>query len=333
MKRVCVQRIVPVDIGAAMIEGLASAWNGPQSETFERGMRVLRKYVPFGGAWWGLIDGPPDIVVKPIFHLAGAIDLSKNLCDEYAKICGEDQFAAAVVANPGEVLRWSEVNESVPPSICDWIDRHQIVCGAARCTHAAFIDQAFVVVLYRFKGGLAFSDQEALAIDLLVKQLEILWAKNVQEMCRLSTVEALTGTLLAKEDGSLIYCGAELSKRLAAMGWNQQGQLAPQNLIELAQTGGRVKTSKDWIVVTPGVDGFRAQLSSTIPVPSMPMRLLRVASMTCDGTPAKEIARELGLSPSTVRTYLREVYRNLGVHNKLELLGALQAGNRFTRLD
>ena len=38
----------------------------------------------------------------------------------------------------------------------------------------------------------------------------------------------------------------------------------------------------------------------------------------------KDIAATLGLTPATVRTYLRTAYAALGVSNKLELVAALR---------
>ena len=38
----------------------------------------------------------------------------------------------------------------------------------------------------------------------------------------------------------------------------------------------------------------------------------------------KDIAATLGLTPATVRTYLRTAYAALGVRNKLELVAALR---------
>jgi DNA-binding CsgD family transcriptional regulator len=49
------------------------------------------------------------------------------------------------------------------------------------------------------------------------------------------------------------------------------------------------------------------------------------------GRSYKEIARLLGLSPATVRTYLRSVYVQLGVRNKIELSGALDPAPRANR--
>jgi len=52
-----------------------------------------------------------------------------------------------------------------------------------------------------------------------------------------------------------------------------------------------------------------------------------VATAYATGQSYKEIARGLGLSPATVRTHLRTVYRKLGVTSKIELSLALQSVN------
>ena len=44
-----------------------------------------------------------------------------------------------------------------------------------------------------------------------------------------------------------------------------------------------------------------------------------VATAYASGESYKEIARSLGLSPTTVRTHLRTVYSKLGVPSKIEL--------------
>lgn len=50
-----------------------------------------------------------------------------------------------------------------------------------------------------------------------------------------------------------------------------------------------------------------------------------VAAAYCDGQSYKEIARVLGISPATVRTHLRTLYRKLGVTSRHELTKTLEA--------
>jgi DNA-binding CsgD family transcriptional regulator len=63
-------------------------------------------------------------------------------------------------------------------------------------------------------------------------------------------------------------------------------------------------------------------------VTRLPPRERSVAMLYAQGRSYKEIARLLGLSPATVRTYLRSVYVQLGVRNKIELGGALDPADR-----
>ena len=53
-------------------------------------------------------------------------------------------------------------------------------------------------------------------------------------------------------------------------------------------------------------------------------RELGAATLYAHGHSYKDIALALGLSPATVRTYLRSAYGLLGVRNKVELVSALR---------
>ena len=57
--------------------------------------------------------------------------------------------------------------------------------------------------------------------------------------------------------------------------------------------------------------------------PDLTPREKEVAQAYADGLSYKEIARDLGLSPTTVRSHLRSVYSKLGVTSKIELARAL----------
>jgi DNA-binding CsgD family transcriptional regulator len=321
----------PERLGAALIEGLAAAWNGPRAQTFERGVEGLCRSVRCGGAWWGLIEGPPDVGAAPSFHLAGSYGLNDDIQAGYAAVYSDDRFAAAVLARPGQVLRWSGTSEEDPPNVRAWVERHRLAHGAALCSHEPFSGQTFVVVLYRFEGGEAFSDDDATLMRFLLEQLVMLWCRSLQDMFNAASAESLSGTLLAKPDGTLLFCGAEMASRLVAMGWDQPGQHVPVAWLQFSGTGGRLRIGDDWAVISEDGEGLRAELASAGQAPSLPTRLLRVAAMFCDGLTAKQIARELELSPATVRTYLRDAYAQLGVRNKLELHGAMRRGRPQTR--
>jgi DNA-binding CsgD family transcriptional regulator len=61
------------------------------------------------------------------------------------------------------------------------------------------------------------------------------------------------------------------------------------------------------------------------PVPDLTPRQLEVCEYAASGATVDEIAAHLHISPGTVRTHLKTVYRNLGVANRVELARALGA--------
>jgi DNA-binding CsgD family transcriptional regulator len=66
------------------------------------------------------------------------------------------------------------------------------------------------------------------------------------------------------------------------------------------------------------------------PARALPPRLARVAGLVVDGLTDKRIAQRLGLTFSTVRTYVRQIYRRVGVHSRVGLVHAVRAGTART---
>jgi DNA-binding CsgD family transcriptional regulator len=62
--------------------------------------------------------------------------------------------------------------------------------------------------------------------------------------------------------------------------------------------------------------------TSTLPTWALPPRLAKVAGLVIDGLTDKRIAQRLGLTFSTVRTYVRQIYRRMGVHSRVGLVHA-----------
>jgi len=58
----------------------------------------------------------------------------------------------------------------------------------------------------------------------------------------------------------------------------------------------------------------------------LPPRLAKIARLVISGCTDKQIASHTNLSFSTVRTYVRQIYRRLGVHSRVELVHATSMG-------
>ena len=58
----------------------------------------------------------------------------------------------------------------------------------------------------------------------------------------------------------------------------------------------------------------------------LPPRLAKIARLVISGCTDKQIAARTGLSFSTVRTYVRQIYGRLNVHSRVELVHATSMG-------
>lgn len=56
----------------------------------------------------------------------------------------------------------------------------------------------------------------------------------------------------------------------------------------------------------------------------LPPRLDKIAKLVIAGLTDKQIAGRIGLTFSTVRTYVRQIYRRCGVHSRVELVYAMR---------
>ena len=101
-----------------------------------------------------------------------------------------------------------------------------------------------------------------------------------------------------------------------------------------------VTDAKDW----PSLVTFRTPDGQTFvlrrpswasdmspPAPGLPPRLAKIAALVIDGLTDKQISQRVGLTFSTVRTYVRQIYRRMGVHSRVGLVHACRAKSRQSR--
>ncbi|MCA9689180.1 MAG: LuxR C-terminal-related transcriptional regulator [Nannocystaceae bacterium] len=80
---------------------------------------------------------------------------------------------------------------------------------------------------------------------------------------------------------------------------------------------------KTLFLVIPDTPG---DAEARINAAQLPPRLAKIARLVVSGCTDKQIASRTGLSFSTVRTYVRQIYRRMGVHSRVELVHATNQG-------
>lgn len=180
----------------------------------------------------------------------------------------------------------------------------------------------FFVCLYRGPDEPAFSDDEARCFEVLARHLLQLWRFALQDALRAGAGAGadIERVAVAARDGRLVHAGTQLFEWIAQRwpGWD--GRQLPLPPAAMAAAGEGLQALEQgehvWLLLQPPQTGLWPRLA--------PRRLL-VAQQFARGHSNKEIARQLGLTPATVRTYLRDAYLELGVRNKVELGEALSS--------
>lgn len=95
----------------------------------------------------------------------------------------------------------------------------------------------------------------------------------------------------------------------------------------------RATIHADGQVYTLAIPDAALETQSAAPEPQLPPRLAKIARLVISGCTDKQIATRTGLSFSTVRTYVRQIYRRIGVHSRVELVHATNPHNMTRGLD
>lgn len=297
----------------------------PAHNFLGQALETVREWISFPRGWWGMGTdlGKGQI---PSIHQSECIGLPDDYAENWRKISQIDSFSDAVREHIGQVQRWEgSEHDELPLPIQEFDRRYDL----EHCMGLALDDTAtghgFFISIFRGKGQAAFCDEEARLFLHLMRHIVQLWHFSLQDALALASKEDIGHAALARADGRVQYAGQKLCELLYAQWPDWDGIRLPPEVVsrfaslpaQLRLAGGMLDLSAAdehvWLVrKRPGTSALL-----------LSPREQRVAQLFAAGHSYKEIARLSGLTPATVRTYLRDAYLRLGVRNKIELGGAL----------
>ncbi len=302
-------------------------------------LRSLGRLIGFDGAVWGsgVIGDSPGARFS-ITH-ASVLDRPATLLGEYAEVSALDPVTRQFLSGPHRPIAASaEDYYRVGPSaaVGEYLHRHHVdhllLVGTAEADGANARGQTSGdagvrrwLTAYR-ESAEPFDGREVAGLQALLP----LWNQAralclARHMDRLARDHALAGAAVALCDRSGLIHAAEagfsemtgLRRGNIVTGFEREAGALPA--FHGAAAHGlclRAEQASPWLLVQATRCGPGAMLSP---------RERQVARSFVDGLSHKEIAREIGSSPSTVRTQLQSVYAKLGVHTRTELQRALAA--------
>ncbi|AQU84370.1 MULTISPECIES: helix-turn-helix transcriptional regulator [unclassified Halomonas] len=287
----------------------------------------FRNIVSFDAAWWGQIYLSPD-TFSPQVVMDGSIGLHATFAQEWHSIAGVDRFAKASISYLGKAIRGG--HDDLPDTDCVNVQvfckRHDILHTMAVTLEFPSSGMLFFVSIYRGHSRSGFDKIEAVLMEEFLNHLSYYWKKYLAKIRFDALPNSWDGYALSNKKGELLYIGKEVRAALERKYTGWQGSSLP-SIISGASSGAPYTLYPDenkGIMVHHCGDLISLTLCSHQRSTSLAPRELSAAKLYSQGSSYKQVARVLGITPATARTYLRSAYVQLGVSNKVELLSALR---------
>jgi len=292
----------------------------------------LGSQIGFDGAVWG--SGIVDLERSSPFKItrADVVDRPASLLDEYPDVAPQDPATASFLAFPHQSMAvsasdYSQANDAA--EVGEYLRRHRIAHFALLGRPGTRVEtqQRTVhwITAYR-QSGKPFGERDLVRLRALLP----LWDQAheiclVRHMERFARAQNVSSSLIAICDENGVIHAAEPAfselthlYRGDRIERDSHGRLPTLRRGDLQTQQIRVMdhSVKNWTLMQATCEHTDAPLS---------LRETQVARRFADGLSYKEIARETGASPSTVRTQLQNIYRRLDVHSRTGLQRAVAA--------
>ncbi|WP_051208041.1 helix-turn-helix transcriptional regulator [Saccharospirillum impatiens] len=285
---------------------------------------ALQPLVKFDSAWWGQVEADHAAgVARNVMH--GSHGLSPRFALEWNAISCSDDFARASINRLGEAI---VLNHSEDLAESTDVTHFALKHGLHHCMAVTLRFRAsgllFFISLYRNHTGPDFTPMEALWLEEFSTHLLDGWVHCLALANQGRFRDHWDSAALTNAAGRILYIGKELSHLLDDQFEDWQGTEMPDALVRSLTTKRRSPYRRDRTGLLVQPFGKLASFTLCRDAYRMPPpRELSAALLYAKGQSYKEVARSLGVTPATVRTYLRQVYSQLNVNNKMALATAL----------
>ncbi|AOY99572.1 hypothetical protein BKK81_10080 [Cupriavidus sp. USMAHM13] len=301
---------------------------------FERQvLGLLREFIDFDSAWLGCSTLTPG---GPSLHSSQTLDTAPDFVAEWEQ-CKADDPLVALAAGPGghaghagHAVALCVRHAPLPAPmriLCARQRIRHVLCGAQVALPAR---RATHLSLYRAPGRRPYAERDVRLMACVIGHLDAALDHNRQ--CRLRAMRAVHDTAavpqaaaLADAWGRILHADASFLAQLqqAWPGWHGAALPEPLRLRLQPGTGGHLANARIRLSWEPEGDLLLVRASPPAPGDLLAPRELAVARLFGSGLSHKEVARRLGIAPTTVRHHLRQAYAKLEVSDKGALASRL----------
>ncbi len=284
-------------------------------------LSCMSQLLPFDSAWWGraaLIDGLPEE------HNSYLYKLPRSYLPDWQSIRHIDVTVGKVHDNPGQAVIVDMRTPASGPGL-NWLGESY---GIGELLCVVYIDpQTHLsdhLTVYRAPDAARFTEHDCLLLNNLMLHLVAAVSAN-QIRTLVAMREALTSprnlALAVCDQRGTLHCAEHGFVNLLLSEWpDWTGPCLPVAMDAQGYEGKHLQVEAS----TVGDLFLLAARSRTVLVQLSP-RENDVAQGFGEGKTYKEVARDLGMSPNTVRHHIRAIYSKLGVKDKARIAHLLHA--------
>ncbi len=310
------------------LRDLIEVGNTAPADAFKRmALERLQGLVPFDMALWA--SGHAESLDV---HNYFVFNLPPDMLATWERHRHDDRLLAKIVECPGRTFDIHELLAREERHRLEIYRQHSRLYGIENAISTAIPDEPSglleILSLYRGDAKQPFEMAERALKQFVFPLLIDAWRYNQIDHLRRASVGSIVGRATAIADPKgLLRQIEKCFVRLLEEEWpGWRGPRFPDPVVAWLKAGPDEPFAGQRIVVSATVLADLVLLESRLrgPIELLTRRERVVAQSFAAGLTYKEIARELTISPSTVRRHLDAIYAKLNVTNKVELHYALE---------
>ena len=322
-------------LSVLLLDLYAACDNLPFSDIQQEALRLVQARLPFDSALWAAGTLQPQH--EPVIFSIYLYNQPEEMLSSYERVKGQDLAIVKALAQVGTTLNialsdveWTKSNEAMKAHAERYGMQHSLVT----VTRGPVTELLGVITLYRSDPANAFSEQERLFQQNVVPHLVALYnhsrIQHLEELLHPGQERRRRAAALADGKGMLYNTNPSFVRLMLEEWPDWHGPMLPHALFDTIITGSAKHATFSRIVAhaTTVNDLYLLHLREIGLCDSLSQREWDVAAAFGNGMSHKEVARQLGIAPGTVRNHLSTIYQKLGVSNKAELVHSLRMAPR-----
>lgn len=307
----------------------------PFQEFQREALRLVQASLPFDSALWAAGTLQPD--QAPVIFSIYLYNQPGEMLTSYERVKGRDLAIMKALAQVGTTVNialsdvvWEEGSAAMKAHVERYGMQHTLVT----VTRGPVTELMGAITLYRADPANAFSEQERVFQQNVVPHLVALYNRSriqhLEELLHPGQERRRRAAALVDRRGMLYNANPSFVQLMLVEWPDWHGPVLPPGLFDAIVTGCATRAPFSKIVAhaTAVQDLFLLHLREIGLCDRLSQREWDVAAAFGHGMSHKQVARQLGIAPGTVRNHLSAIYEKLGVSNKAELVHSLKMAPR-----